>query len=191
MKKRFAARTMWCRPWAGAGTGGGHLVAAGTPEVSCSNSNKPDRALSFGAAGNTVAAQAASTITRLWSCAAQSEHNLQNIDVSFPIGLMTVVTGVSGSGKSTLVNEILYKALAKKSIARSMSPERTRRLKAWNDRQGHRNRPVPDRPDAPVKSGNLHRSFYTDSELYAMLPESRARGYKAGGSASNVKGRSM
>jgi excinuclease ABC subunit A len=114
---------------------------------------------------------------------------LNNIDVSFPIGLMTVVTGVSGSGKSTLVNEILYKALARK-IYRSI-----------DDPGSHKGIEGLDLIDKVIEIdqspiGRTPRSnpatytgvFTPIRELYAMLPESRARGYKAGRFSFNVKG---
>src|SRR5207248_914786 len=118
-----------------------------------------------------------------------SEHNLQNIDVSFPLGLMTVVTGVSGSGKSTLVNEILYKALAK-NIYRALDDPGTHKSidgLEFIDK-------VIEIDQSPIgRSPRSNPATYTGvftpiRELYAMLPESRARGYKAGRFSFNVKG---
>ena len=86
-------------------------------------------------------------------------HNLRGIDVAFPLGAFTCVTGVSGSGKSTLVNEILYKGMAARL-------NRGTKLRAGDHdgidgaqapRQGHRHRPVAHRPHAALQPGHLHR----------------------------------
>src|SRR5256885_149317 len=117
-----------------------------------------------------------------------SEHNLRNIDVSFPIGLMTVVTGVSGSGKSTLVNEILYKALAKNVYRALDEPGAHKAIEglALIDK-------VIEIDQSPIgRTPRSNPATYTGvftpiRELYAMLPESRARGYKPGRFSFDVK----
>jgi excinuclease ABC subunit A len=90
-------------------------------------------------------------------------NNLKNVDgVEDPARLFTCVTGVSGGGKSTLVNDTLYKALARKlnGAARPRPHDRIDRPRAY--RQGHRHRPVADRPHAALQPGDLHRRLHAD-----------------------------
>jgi excinuclease ABC subunit A len=173
----------------GAGTEGGHLVAAGTPDVVA----QTDRSLTghylSGRSEISIPHKRRSPNGKAVIVRGASEHNLQNVDVSFPIGLMTVVTGVSGSGKSTLVNEILYKALAKHVYRALDEPGAHKAIDGMEliDK-------VIEIDQSPIgRTPRSNPATYTGvftpmRDLYAMLPESRARGYKAGRFSFNVKG---
>jgi len=116
-------------------------------------------------------------------------RNLRNIDVEFPMGLFTVVTGVSGSGKSTLVEEILYPALYRHVYRSPLVPL---------EHDGIEGLEMVDKvieiDQSPIgRTPRSNPATYTGlftplRELYAMLPESRVRGYKAGRFSFNVKG---
>ncbi len=117
------------------------------------------------------------------------EHNLQNLDVSFPLGLFIAITGVSGSGKSTLVNDILYRRLARELYRATDQPGAHDRI----DGLQHIDK-VIQIDQSPI--GRTPRSnpatyiglFTFIRDLFAMLPESRQRGYKPGRFSFNVKG---
>ncbi len=116
-------------------------------------------------------------------------HNLKSIDVEFPLGMLIVVTGVSGSGKSTLVNDILHPVLARKIYRSRGHPGRHRGIDGLDEIDK-----VVRIDQSPI--GRTPRSnpatytgvFTAIRALYAMLPESRARGYKPGRFSFNVKG---
>ena len=173
----------------GAGTHGGEIVAFGTPEEVA---NSPDsRTGQYLSHRETIPLpetrrKASRQVLRVRG---GSEHNLQDINVSFPIGLMTVVTGMSGSGKSTLVNDILYRALARKLYRALDEPGAHRDIQGIN----HVDKVVEIDQSAIGRTPRSNPATYTGMftpirDLYAMMPESRARGYKAGRFSFNVKG---
>jgi len=117
------------------------------------------------------------------------EHNLKDITVEFPLGMFIVVTGVSGSGKSTLVNEILYPELARKiyrSRSRSGSHTRIDGMDLIDKVVRIDQSPIGRTPRS--NPATYTGVFTPIRAFYAMLPESRARGYKQGRFSFNVKG---
>ncbi|BBL79412.1 UvrABC system protein A [Rubrobacter xylanophilus] len=118
-----------------------------------------------------------------------SEHNLKNIDVEFPLGVFTCVTGVSGSGKSTLVNEILYKALANRVNRGKHRPGRHVGLEGVEQLDK-----VIDIDQSPIgRTPRSNPATYTKvfdhiRSLFAATPEAKIRGYKPGRFSFNVKG---
>lgn len=118
-------------------------------------------------------------------------YNLKNIDVEFPLGLLTVVTGVSGSGKSTLVEEILYPALYKHVYESTVGGEPLEHDKIEGLDLVDKIIEIDQKPIGRTPRSNpatFTGLFSPLRELYAMLPESRTRGYKAGRFSFNVKG---
>ena len=173
----------------GAGNAGGYLVAYGKPEeIAASKDSLTGRYLS-GVAQIPVPSKRRSANGKAIQILGAHANNLKDVDISVPLGLLTVVTGVSGSGKSTLVNDILYRVLAQK-LYRSMEQPGAHRMLLGVE---HIDK-VIEIDQAPIgRTPRSNPATYTGvfapiRELFAMLPESRERGYKPGRFSFNVKG---
>jgi excinuclease ABC subunit A len=173
----------------GAGNDGGYLVASGRPlEIAANPASLTGRYLA-GEMSIPVPVRRRVPGAKAVVLSGCGANNLKNVDVRFPLGVLTVVTGVSGSGKSTLVNDILYRALAQK-IYRSMELPGEFRSIEGSDLVDK----VIEIDQAPIgRSPRSNPATYTGvfapiRELFAMLPESRERGYKPGRFSFNVKG---
>jgi excinuclease ABC subunit A len=173
----------------GAGKNGGHLIAEGTPQQIMDN---PASITGQYLAGKIeiVARANPRPLTGKWLTVENAHsHNLQNVTVHFPLGVMTVVSGVSGSGKSTLVNDILYRALAKNLYGSREEPGQHGAVRGIDQLDK-----VIQIDQSPI--GRTPRSnpatytgvFTAMRDLFAMLPESRERGYKPGRFSFNVQG---
>src|SRR5271163_625808 len=173
----------------GAGKNGGILTADGTPQQIMDN---PASITGQYLAGKIeiVARTAPRPLTNNWVTVENApSHNLQNVTAHFPLGVMTVITGVSGSGKSTLVNDILYRSLAKELYGSREEPGQHGKVIGIDQLDK-----VIQIDQSPI--GRTPRSnpatytgvFTAMRDLFAMLPESRERGYKPGRFSFNVQG---
>jgi excinuclease ABC subunit A len=173
----------------GAGRLGGELVAAGTPQGIAKDPGSLTGRYLSGALKIAVPPTRRRRNGKNLAVIGAAEHNLKDIDVEIPLGLLTVVTGVSGSGKSTLVNEIVYRALAQQIYGSHENPGKFTAIK------GMQNIDKVIRIDqspigrTPRSNPATYTGLFTPiRDLYAMLPESRERGYKPGRFSFNVKG---
>ena len=172
----------------GAGEHGGEVVATGNAEEIMQNENSVTGAYLSGRIRIPVPEVRRKPTGWLKVLGAQ-ENNLKNIDVKFPLGVMTCVTGVSGSGKSSLVNQILYKRLARDLNRARTIPGRHKGIegleqldKVINIHQSPIGRTPRSNPATYTGVFDLIR------DLFAATPDAKARGYKKGRFSFNVKG---
>ncbi len=172
-----------------AGTHGGEVVAFGTPEeIENTKGSLTGQYLKGDVKIEIPELRRLPNGSRITVKGAKA-HNLKNIDAEFPLGLLTVVTGVSGSGKSTLVEDILYPALYRhvyKSNVQPLEHDSIDGLELVDKIIEIDQSPIGRTPRSnPATYTGL---FSPIRDLYAMLPESRQRGYRAGRFSFNVKG---
>jgi excinuclease ABC subunit A len=174
----------------GAGIAGGQIVAAGTPDEVAKNPNSlTGRYLSGKEKIDVPKKRREIMKDRQLVIRGARENNLKNIDVAFPLGVLTVVSGVSGSGKSTLVNDILAKELSARLHRSHVVPGAHENIEGIK----HLDKAIVIDQSAIGRTPRSNPATYTGvftpiRELFAGTPEANIRGYKAGRFSFNVKG---
>ena len=177
----------------GAGKHGGEIMAEGTPaEVMANPASVTGQYLAgkIDVVTRPTPNKAPRPLTGNWlSIEDASSHNLQHITAHIPLSVMTVVTGVSGSGKSTLINDILYRSLAKELYGSREEPGRHKAIHGVDQLD----KVIQIDQSAIGRTPRSNPATYTGvftaiRDLFAMLPESRERGYKPGRFSFNVQG---
>lgn len=173
----------------GAGAHGGQVVAEGTAEEIKKNPNSITGAYLARRKFIPVPAKRRPGNGKFLEVVGAAENNLKNINVRFPLGTLTLVTGVSGSGKSTLVNEILYKGIASRLYHAKGKPGKHKKIKGLENIDK-----IIDIDQQPIgRTPRSNPATYTGvfdaiRELFSQTSEARMRGYKAGRFSFNVKG---
>jgi len=174
----------------GAGDLGGEIIASGTPKQVMKNKKSlTGQYLSGKRAIPVPEKRRAIDKKKMVKITGASENNLQNLDVEFPMGVMTAVTGVSGSGKSTLVNSILKKSLAQKLNHNSEKPGKHKKITGYEGIE--RLIDIDQSPIGRTPRSNpaTYTSVFDDiRDLSANTNEAKIRGYKKGRFSFNVKG---
>ena len=172
----------------GAGEHGGQVVATGTAKELMENPNSITGAYLSGRMKIPVP-ETRRTPTGWMTVKGAQENNLKNIDVKFPLGVLTCVTGVSGSGKSSLVNEILYKSLAKQLNRARTIPGKHKCIEGMEQLDK-----VICIDQSPIgRTPRSNPATYTGvfdmiRDLFAATSDAKAKGYKKGRFSFNVKG---
>lgn len=174
----------------GAGAHGGKVIAAGTiDDILRSEESLTGKYLRGELKIGIPEKRRGSKSGKFLKVIGAAEHNLKNIDVKIPLGLFVCVTGVSGSGKSTLIDEILYRALAKKFYRAKENPGKHKKIEGI----GLIDKVIVIDQSPIGRTPRSNPATYTGMfgpirDLFAKLPESRVRGYRPGRFSFNVKG---
>lgn len=173
----------------GAGVHGGEVVAVGTPEEIMACDKSITGQYLSGKRKIYVPAQRRQGNGNSLIIRGASENNLKNIDVEFPLGVMTCVTGVSGSGKSSLVNEILYKTLAAELNRAKVKPGKHNVIEGLENLDKVINIDQSPIGRTPRSNPATYTGLFSDiRDLFASTQDAKSRGYGPGRFSFNVKG---
>ncbi|EIF6168461.1 excinuclease ABC subunit UvrA [Clostridium perfringens] len=173
----------------GAGEHGGEIVASGTLDEIMSNENSLTGKYLTGAKKVELPEERRKGNGNFITVKGAKENNLKNVTAKFPLGTLTMVTGVSGSGKSTLVNEILYKGLNKIVNKAKDLPGKFKEITGYENIDK-----IIDIDQSPIgRTPRSNPATYTGTfdiirELFSQTQEAKMRGYKPGRFSFNVKG---
>ena len=173
----------------GAGVHGGQVVAAGTPAEVMANPNSLTGQYLSGKKKIEVPTVRRPGNGKILKVVGASENNLRHIDVEFPLGTFTVVTGVSGSGKSSLVNEVLFKRLGAELMRMKVRPGKCDRIEGMEQLDKVVNIDQSPIGRTPRSNPATYTGLFNDiRDLFASTQEAKSRGYGQGRFSFNVRG---